>query len=172
MQRQCFRDRRAGNCSPSVRDIVMNDHYYPGFPDVAEPIFDAETYEKVKAEREFRATHRHGKGLQQLLGYKMIGGKYYIDPQGVAAVRLAIEMYLDYRTHSEIIDALNERGYKTLTGRDFTEVTVRAMIKNDRYYPGYSDVAEPIFDEVTHEKVKAERLYRFEHKHRKGMKRT
>jgi hypothetical protein len=46
------------------------------------------------------------------------------------------------------------------------------MIKNDRYYPGYSDVAEPIFDEETHEKVKAERLYRFEHKHRKGMKRT
>ena len=136
----------------SVRDIVMNDHYYPGFPDVAEPIFDAETYEKVKAEREFRAAHRCGKGLQQLLWYKMIGGKYYIDPQGVAAVRLAIEMYLDYRTHSEIIDALNERGYKTLTSRDFTEVTVRAIIKNDRYYPGYSDVAEPIFDEKTHEK--------------------
>ena len=155
----------------SVRDIVMSDRYYPGFPDVAEPIFDEETYEKVKAMREFRRPYPGNKWKKMLLGYKIIGGKYYIDPQSVGAVRLAIEMYLDLRTHSDIIDALNENGYKTVTGKKFTEVTVKAIIKNDRYYPGFPDVAEPIFNEETHEKVRAERLCRFEHKCRKGMKR-
>lgn len=154
----------------SLKRLTRNDFYDPDNPDVTEPIFDEETYERIKAEREYREEHKFSKGLPvQLLGYTRVDGKYVIDLDNVEIVRLAINMYLEHKTLCEIAEELNKRGYRTLMGRTFAHTTVKPFVTNERYYPGCPDVAEPIFDEETHESVLAEKKFRDDHSHGRGL---
>ncbi len=175
MNGQGYKGAKGGTFDDKIiHRITMNEAYAPNHPNVTEPIFDTETYEKIKAERKYRAAHKYAKGMRnRILGYKRIDNSFFIDPQSAEAVRLAIEMYLRRMMLKDIAVALNERAYKTVSGQEFTVVVVKNIVKSDQYYPGYSgpdNIAEPIFDAETHEKVKAERLYRKTHNVRKGLK--
>ena len=167
--------RTVRNCEFNIKSVMRltrNDFYDPANPDVVEPIFDEETYERIKAEREYKRKHKFKKGVPlKILGYVRVDGKYVIDPDNVEIVRLAIKMFLEHETLCDIAEELNKRGYRTLKGRPFIHITVKPFVTNERYYPGCSDVAEPIFDEETHERVLAEKRFRDEHPHRRGLQR-
>ena len=46
--------------------MVLNEKYYHAGPDGEGPVLDAETYEKVLAEKKYREGHPKGRGL---IGY-------------------------------------------------------------------------------------------------------
>ncbi|MCR5599524.1 MAG: recombinase family protein [Ruminococcus sp.] len=163
------RDRAFTN--KTAQAVIVNDFYDPANPAVTESILDSETYESIKAEHAFRAAHKYGKGMQKrILGYKKKGTGFVIDPHEAEAVRLAFRMYLEHAYLVDIADALYARGYRTIKGHPFIHISVRNMVLNDCYDPEFPAVAEPILDKGTYEKVRAERRFREEHQHRKGLK--
>ena len=87
------------------------------------------------------------KGLQEnALACKVTGGppalgyevdkstqRYVINEYEAEAVRMIFKMYLDGHSYTEIIDALNSKGYKTRRGVPFAKNSLYAILKNERY---------------------------------------
>lgn len=73
-------------------------------------------------------------GAGKCLGYR-IGAdrKYEIEPVGAKAVQTIFEMYADGKKTREILDYLNEHGYKTSRGNKFNKNSIPQILKNDRY---------------------------------------
>lgn len=72
------------------------------------------------------------------LGYR-IGAdkKYEIDPVGAKAVTIIFEMYADGKRPFEIVDYLNEHGYKTIRNKPFNKNSLPRILRNDRYLGVY-----------------------------------
>jgi len=87
------------------------------------------------------------KGLQEnALECKVTGGppalgysvdratqKYVINEYEAEAVRMIFRMYLDGYSYTEIIDALNAKGYRTRRGVTFAKNSLYAILRNERY---------------------------------------
>jgi site-specific DNA recombinase len=87
------------------------------------------------------------KGLQEnALECKVTGGppalgysvdratqKYVINEYEAEAVRMIFRMYLDGYSYTEIIDALNAKGYRTRRGVPFAKNSLYAILRNERY---------------------------------------
>ena len=87
------------------------------------------------------------KGLQEnALECKVTGGppalgysvdrttqKYVINEYEAEAVRLIFRMYLDGYSYTEIIDTLNNKGYRTRRGIPFAKNSLYAILRNERY---------------------------------------
>ena len=87
------------------------------------------------------------KGLQEnALECKVTGGppalgysvdrstqKYVINEYEAEAVRMIFRMYLDGYSYTEIIDALNNKGYRTRRGIPFAKNSLYAILRNERY---------------------------------------
>jgi len=87
------------------------------------------------------------KGLQEnALECKVTGGppalgysvdratqKYVINEYEAEAVRMIFRMYLDGSSYTEIIDALNAKGYRTRRGVTFAKNSLYAILRNERY---------------------------------------
>ncbi len=87
------------------------------------------------------------KGLQEnALECKVTGGppalgyavdpetqKYIINPFEAEAVKMIFQMYLDGYSYTEIIDALNQKGYRTRRGVEFAKNSLYAILRNERY---------------------------------------
>lgn len=56
--------------------------------------------------------------------------KYVINEYKAEAVRLIFNMFARGDGYAEIIDALNEKGYKTKTGRSFCSNSLHCLLKN------------------------------------------
>lgn len=69
------------------------------------------------------------------LGYAVDKGtqKYVINEFEAEAVRLIFKMYLDGYSYTEIIDALNRKGYRTRRGQPFAKNSLNNILKNERY---------------------------------------
>ena len=87
------------------------------------------------------------KGLQEnALECKVTGGppalgysvdratqKYVINEYEAEAVRMIFRMYIDGYSYTEIIDALNAKGYRTRRGVPFAKNSLYAILRNERY---------------------------------------
>lgn len=87
------------------------------------------------------------KGLQEnALECKVTGGppalgysvdratqKYVINEYEAEAVRMIFRMYLDGYSYTEIIDALNAKGYRTRRGVPFAKNSLYTILRNERY---------------------------------------
>ena len=87
------------------------------------------------------------KGLQEnALECKVTGGppalgyavdkstqKYVINEFEAQAVKMIFRMYLDGHSYSEIISALNAKGYRTRRGIPFAKNSLYAILRNERY---------------------------------------
>ena len=79
-------------------------------------------------------------GGNRPLGYKTdpVTKKFVIDTETAPTVRLVYDMYAAGNTVSEIVNELNSRGLRTLRGSKFTNNSLRAMLKNEKYIGVYS----------------------------------
>lgn len=72
------------------------------------------------------------------LGYKRSeDGFYEIDPTTAPAVRLIFDMYESGESIANIIRYLNENGYRSRYGRQFTKNSLPSILKNERYTGTY-----------------------------------
>ena len=74
-------------------------------------------------------------GGQPPLGYDVDNDtkKLVINPREAEAVKLIFSMYLDGCTYSQIIELLNERGFKTKAGNPFANNSLHTILNNPKY---------------------------------------
>lgn len=70
------------------------------------------------------------------LGYRVENGKLVINPQEAEVVRFILKRKADGCTMLSTVDALNEAGYTTRTGKKFLISTVQSIWNNERTYRG------------------------------------
>ncbi len=64
--------------------------------------------------------------------------KFIIDPDTAPTVKLIYELYAKGKTIAEIVRELNEKGHRTLKGREFTHNSLRTILKNEKYIGIYT----------------------------------
>ena len=95
------------------------------------------------------------------LGYrKTQDKKYEIDPSTAPIVREIFDLYANGKSQRQIVDILNEKGYRTVKGKPFRLGSLSGILTNKKYIGIYTfdDVeikggVPSIIDEVTFEKV-------------------
>ena len=77
------------------------------------------------------------------LGYKKTEDKHYeIDPATAPIVREIFDLYANGKSQRQIVDILNEKGYKTVRGKPFKFGSLSSILTNKKYIGLYS------FDDV------------------------
>lgn len=96
------------------------------------------------------------------LGYKVQDKKLTINYETAPAVRYIFDSFLNGVSYNEIANNLNERGYKTSTGRAFNKNSFHRLIKNPVYIGTYhymdivkKNAVPAIIDKDTFDKVQA-----------------
>lgn len=97
------------------------------------------------------------------LGYKTNEShRFEIDPVGAKAVGAIFEMYAEGKSKAEIINWLNEQGFKTSRGNAFNKNSLSRILRNDKYIGVYrfddvilEDAVPPIIDKTLFDKVQA-----------------
>lgn len=97
------------------------------------------------------------------LGYKIGENRQYeIDPVQAKAVQEIFTLYSEGKSKNEIIQYLNEKGYKTSRGNAFNKNSLSRILRNDRYIGVYryddvviEDAIPPIIDKTLFDKVQA-----------------
>lgn len=75
----------------------------------------------------------------KVLGYrKAPDGKYEIDPETAPAIQYIFEQYVKGTPSVKIVEELNNRGYKTLTGGKFGKNSVAQIVRNEKYAGVYT----------------------------------
>ena len=95
------------------------------------------------------------------LGYrKTPDKKYEIDPTTAPIVREIFDLYANGKTQRQIVDILNEKGYRTVKGMPFRLGSISGILVNKKYIGLYSfgdveikDGIPAIIDEETFDKV-------------------
>ena len=97
------------------------------------------------------------------LGYK-IGEdrKYEIEPVGAKAVQSIFQMYAEGKSKTQIVNWLNEQGFKTSRGNAFNKNSLSRILRNDKYIGVYrfddvviEDAIPPIIDKSLFDRVQA-----------------
>ncbi len=97
------------------------------------------------------------------LGYK-IGEdrKYEIEPVSAKAVQEIFIMYSEGKSKTQIVNWLNEQGFKTSRGNAFNKNSLSRILRNDKYIGVYryddvvlEDTIPPIIDKPLFDKVQA-----------------
>lgn len=89
--------------------------------------------EVVKGQREngLRAMHNGGDAP---LGYDVTNDKRYaINKEEAQAVKIIFDMYVNGYSYSNIIDKLNDLGYKTKRGNKFGKNSLHGILSNEKY---------------------------------------
>ena len=72
-------------------------------------------------------------GNSQMYGYRIVNGKWVIEPEEAAVVKKMYELYLELHSVRKVRNALNEQGYRNKAGKLFTEENVGRVIKNEKH---------------------------------------
>ena len=89
--------------------------------------------EVAKGQREngLRAMHNGGDAP---LGYDVTNDKRYaINKEEAQAVKIIFDMYVNGYSYSNIIDKLNDLGYKTKRGNKFGKNSLHGILSNEKY---------------------------------------
>ena len=97
------------------------------------------------------------------LGYKIGENRQYeIEPVGAKAVQDIFTMYAEGKSATQIVNWLNEQGYKTSRGHSFNKNSLSRILRNDKYIGVYryddvvlEDAVPPIISKSLFEKVQA-----------------
>lgn len=82
-------------------------------------------------ENGYKCLHNGGKPP---LGYDVNSEKkYIINERKAESVRLIFDMYISGYTQSQMVDELNERGYKTKLGTMFRSNSIQSILANEKY---------------------------------------
>lgn len=82
-------------------------------------------------ENSYKCLHNGGKPP---LGYDVDDEKkYVINEREAESVRLIFDMYISGYTQSQMVDKLNERGYKTKLGSTFRSNSIQSILANEKY---------------------------------------
>ena len=82
-------------------------------------------------ENGYKCLHNGGKPP---LGYDVNSEKkYIINEREAESVRLIFDMYISGYTQSQMVDELNERGYKTKLGTMFRSNSIQSILANEKY---------------------------------------
>lgn len=80
---------------------------------------------------------KHNGGIPPL-GYDVTPEKYYsINEKEAEAVKLIFKLYLDNAGYSTIASELNKRGYRSKRGTEFSKVSIRDILLNEKYTGTY-----------------------------------
>ena len=98
-----------------------------------------------------------------VLGYKIGNDRQYeVDPVGAKAVRTIFTMYAEGKSKTQIVNWLNEHGFKTSRGNAFNKNSLSRILRNDKYIGVYryddvvlEDAVPPIIDKTLFDKVQA-----------------
>ena len=72
------------------------------------------------------------------LGYKIGENRQYeIEPVGAKAVQAIFTMYAEGKSQTEIVDWLNDNGFKTSRGNSFNKNSLGRILRNDKYIGVY-----------------------------------
>lgn len=106
----------------------------------------------------------HGVAMgSPVLGYKIgENRKYEIEPVGAKTVQAIFTMYAEGKSQNEIVNYLNEQGFKTSRGNDFNKNSLSRILRNDKYIGVYryddvviEDAVPPIISKELFEKVQS-----------------
>ena len=67
------------------------------------------------------------------LGYKIRNQQYVIDEYNAKAVKIIFDMYCSGYSYNKIASALNDKGYMTQRGKEFSKNSIRDILMNERY---------------------------------------
>lgn len=116
---------------------------------------------KGMKETAYQCKHTGGKPP---LGYDVAPDKtYIINPREAEAVKIIFGMYADGAGYGQILDKLNEEGYRTKTGRKFGKNSLHDILRNEKYKGVYifNRTARKEFGKRNHHKSKpAEEIIR------------
>ena len=86
-------------------------------------------------------------------GYDSVDGRLVINEEEAVVVRQLFEWYKQGVTRVEIASRLNNLGYKTKAGKDFTHSSVTAIKRNLRFYQGYYRLGDMSWSPGGHEPI-------------------
>lgn len=72
-------------------------------------------------------------GNSQMYGYRIVNGRWVIEPEEAEVVKKMYELYLEYHSIRKVRNALNDLGYRNKAGKLFTEEIVGRVIKNEKH---------------------------------------
>lgn len=72
-------------------------------------------------------------GNSQMYGYRIIDGKWVIEPDEAKVVKKMYELYLELGSIKKVRDAMNEQGYRNKVGKLFTDEGVGRILKNEKH---------------------------------------
>ena len=91
----------------------------------------AREVEKGQKENALRAMHNGGDAP---LGYDVAADKtYIINEEEAQAVKIIFDMYIKGYSYGNIIDTLNDLGYKTKRGNKFGKNSLHGILNNEKY---------------------------------------
>lgn len=78
-------------------------------------------------------------GGYMILGYrKSVDNKYEIDPKTAPIVREIFDLYTNGKSQRQIVDALNDKGYRTKRNKPFSLSIINKILCNKRYTGVYA----------------------------------
>lgn len=72
-------------------------------------------------------------GMHRILGYKPVDGEFQVVPEEAEIVRRIFQMFNNGFEKSEICRILNDEGLRSPTGREFLEVNIDYLLRNEMY---------------------------------------
>jgi len=106
-------------------------------------------------ENAYNGMHNGGKPP---IGYDVgTDKKYIINEFEAEAVKLIFKMYTDGEGYSDIIEVLNQKGYKTKNGNSFSKNSIYSIVTNEKYTGDYiynKRSAEDVFAKRNNHKYK------------------
>ena len=67
----------------------------------------------------------------------MVAKRFEIDESEAPAIRTMFDLIADGKSYKTVIDTLTAQGYRTRKGRKFSNSTLNALLRNDKYYGTY-----------------------------------
>lgn len=77
-----------------------------------------------------RARMGRSTGGMPVYGYHWVEGKLVPHPEEAAVRRLMFDLYLEHRRYLRVANILNERGYRTRQGNQWTTETIKLLLKD------------------------------------------
>ena len=67
----------------------------------------------------------------------MVAKRFEIDESEAPAIRTMFDLIADGKSYKTVIDTLTAQGYRTRKGRKFSNSTLNALLRNEKYYGTY-----------------------------------